>query len=39
MISRILRRLRCIVTLNHKDPGVLLVGRRLYCKKCGKVNP
>lgn len=28
--------LRCVVTLNHFDPGVIVVrGRECYCKRCG----
>lgn len=32
------KRLRCLVTLNHIDPGVRCVGQQLSaCKRCGKV--
>jgi hypothetical protein len=37
-IEQLKRRLRCWLTLNHIDPGVRLVGQRMYvCKACGKV--
>lgn len=33
-----LRRVRCWLTLNHIDPGVMCVGQQLTaCKTCGKV--
>lgn len=33
-----LRRVRCWLTLNHIDPGVMVIGQRLCaCKRCGKV--
>lgn len=32
------KRLRCLVTLNHIDPGVSSIGQtHSKCKKCGKV--
>jgi hypothetical protein len=32
------KRLRCLLTLNHIDPGVRLIAQRIYvCKRCGKV--
>lgn len=35
-----LRRVRCWLTLNHIDPGVMVIGQRLCaCKRCGKVWP
>lgn len=39
-VRQLLRRLRCVFTLTHMDPAVVLVAQRLYvCKKCGKVLP
>lgn len=32
------KRVRCIVTLNHIDPGCILIAQRIFvCKRCGKV--